>query len=85
MTSPDHSGIARRINERIRAGEFSLASDETPFLCECAEGCHAVVWLTPDEYDALTTSGLPVRSDAPTPLERQGVGSGGADALMVAR
>jgi hypothetical protein len=49
---------AQRINELIRCGAFGVNPEETPFLCECTEpGCHAVVWLSTDEYDALRAHG----------------------------
>lgn len=56
--------MAERINGLIRTGEFGVSLDETPFLCECSNpGCHAVVWLAPEEFDDLRSSGSPVLKD----------------------
>ena len=53
--------MAERINSMIRAGEFGVSLEETPFLCECDDRhCHAVVWLDPDDFDQLRAEGRSV-------------------------
>ncbi len=53
--------MAERINRLIRAGEFGLNLDETPFLCECIDShCHAAVWLASEEFDLLREQGHPI-------------------------
>jgi len=58
--------MAERINRLIRAGEFGVNLGETPFICECGDpGCHAVVWLAPEEFDYLRQSGRAVLKTGP--------------------
>jgi hypothetical protein len=71
--------MAQRINGLIRAGEFGINLDETPFLCECTDPrCHAVVWLAAEEFDHLRDSGGPVLRSDPDIAETR------ADAPVVA-